>query len=59
MNISRRARDGSVHPEEPLNKSQIYITTAGWKSTFARLKSQVVGEVKLGEPRNGVCAYAC
>lgn len=35
MNISRRARDGSVHPEEVINKSQIYITTAGWRSTFA------------------------
>jgi hypothetical protein len=26
--------DGSTHPEEQLNKSQIYITTAGWKNTF-------------------------
>jgi hypothetical protein len=26
--------DGSVHPEEQLNKSQIYVTTAGWKNTF-------------------------
>lgn len=34
MNISRRVADGSKHPEESLNKSQIYITTAGWKNTF-------------------------
>lgn len=35
MNVSRRCLDGSVHPEETLNKSQIYVTTAGWKNTFA------------------------
>ena len=34
MNVSRRCMDGSVHPEESLNKSQIYVTTAGWKNTF-------------------------
>ena len=33
-NVSRRCLDGTVHPEETLNKSQIYVTTAGWKSTF-------------------------
>lgn len=35
MNVSRRCADGSVHPEETLNKSQLYITTAGWKDTFS------------------------
>ena len=34
MNISRMCMDGTTHPEEQLNKSQIYITTAGWKNTF-------------------------
>ena len=34
MNVSRRCADGSVHPEETLNKSQLYITTAGWKNSF-------------------------
>ena len=34
MNISRMCMDGSTDPEEQLNKSQIYITTAGWKNTF-------------------------
>ena len=34
MNVSRRCLDGSVHPEETLNKSQIYATTAGWKNTY-------------------------
>lgn len=34
MNVSRMCMDGSTHPEEQLNKSQIYITTAGWKNSF-------------------------
>ena len=34
MNVDRRCMDGSVHEEETLNKSQVYVTTAGWKSTF-------------------------
>ena len=34
MAIPRRAKDGSVHPEESVNKSQIYITTAGYKGTY-------------------------
>ena len=34
MAISRRAKDGSVHEEEPVNKSQVYITTAGYKGTY-------------------------
>lgn len=29
MNISRQCMDGSTHPEEILNKSQIFVTTAG------------------------------
>lgn len=34
MNVSRMCMDGSTHPEEQLNKSQIYVTTAGWKNTY-------------------------
>lgn len=34
MNISRRTGNGIVDPEEVMNKSQLYITTAGWKNTF-------------------------
>ena len=34
MNISRMCMDGSTHPEEQLNKSQLYITTAGFKNTY-------------------------
>ena len=35
MNVSRRAADGTKDDDEVLNKSQIYVTTAGWKNTFA------------------------
>ena len=34
MAIPRRASDGSTHEEEAVNKSQIYITTAGYKGTY-------------------------
>lgn len=33
-NVDRRLGDGSVHPEELVNKSQTFITTAGWKNSF-------------------------
>ena len=35
MNVDRRCADGNVQPNEPLNKSQIYLTTAGYKNTFS------------------------
>lgn len=35
MNVDRRLSDGSRDEKEALNKSQIYITTAGFKDTFA------------------------
>lgn len=38
MNVSRKCMDGSKHDEEPLNKSQVYITTAGYKNTFSYTK---------------------
>ena len=34
-NVDRRLPDGTRHKEENVNKSQIYITTAGWKNSFA------------------------
>ena len=33
-NIDRLLLDGSKHPEELVNKSQTFITTAGWKNSF-------------------------
>lgn len=51
MNVDRRLPDGSRHEEEVINKSQIYVTTAGWKNSFAKLKRSV-GELKPCEPQN-------
>ena len=34
MAISRRAKDGTTNEKESVNKSQVYITTAGYKGTF-------------------------
>lgn len=34
MAIPRRAKDGTVHEDEAVNKSQIYITTAGYRGTY-------------------------
>lgn len=38
MNISRRNLDGTVSPHDSLNKSQIYVTTSGFKNTFPCVK---------------------
>ena len=35
MNVSRRCADGTTQRDETLNKSQIYITTSGYKNTFS------------------------
>ena len=35
MHVSRRGAWGDKDENETLNKSQIYITTAGWKNTFS------------------------
>lgn len=37
-NVDRLLPDGTRHKEEIVNKSQIYITTAGWKNSFAYQK---------------------
>ena len=34
-NVDRLLPDGTRHPDEIVNKSQIYITTAGYKNSFA------------------------
>lgn len=38
MAIDRRLSDGSTQRDEVLNRSQVYITTAGWKQSFAYSK---------------------
>lgn len=34
-NVNRLLPNGTRDPNEVVNKSQIYITTAGWKGSFA------------------------
>jgi hypothetical protein len=47
MNVSRLCADGSKNNEETTNKFQLYITTAGYKNTFAydKLISVLVGQI--------------
>lgn len=35
MNVDRRLPNGHFVPQEMINKSQIYVTTAGWKNSYA------------------------
>lgn len=35
MNVSRLCMDGTTQNDETLNKSQVYITTAGYKNTYS------------------------
>lgn len=37
MNVNRRAKNGEVDPNEP-HKQQVWVTTAGYKNTFAYQK---------------------
>ena len=34
-NVDRNLPDGTTDPDEVINQSQVYITSAGWKNTFA------------------------
>ena len=54
MNISRRLPNNTTIDEEVLNKSQIYVTTAGWKGSFAydKLIQFLIGEVTQPEKYN-------
>lgn len=38
MNVSRRAANGQVDPDDRMNKSQVYITSAGFKDHFSYQK---------------------
>ena len=54
MSVNRRLANGEYDKNEVINKSQIYITTAGYRTTFAELMD-VIGEIKLREPLNSGC----
>lgn len=38
MNVSRRAANGKVDPDDKMNKSQVYITSSGFKDHFSYQK---------------------
>lgn len=50
MNVSRQCLDGTTQQDEVLNQSQLYITTAGYKGTFAYEKLIMVLVQMLTEP---------
>ena len=54
MNVDRRLADGSRHEEETVNKSQIYVTTAGWKNSFAYEKLIQILIQQIIEPAEAV-----
>ena len=54
MNVSRLCMDGSTQPDETLNKSQIYVTTAGWKNTFAYDKLIQLLVWMITEPKKAI-----
>lgn len=54
MNVDRRLPDGSRHEEEVINKSQIYVTTAGWKNSFAYEKLIQLLIQQIIEPNEAV-----
>ena len=63
MNVSRLCMDGSTHPEEQLNKSQLYITTAGWKNTFPQIiigayNGDIIWKNSVNLDYQGVAFYA-
>lgn len=49
-NVSRLLPDGSRDIKEVVNKSQLYITTAGWKNSFAYSKLQELFIQSVIEP---------
>lgn len=49
-NVDRLLPDGTRDKDEVVNKSQIYITTAGWKNSFAKSR-KIIGELKPCEPQ--------
>ena len=54
MNVDRRLADGSRREDEVINKSQIYVTTAGWKNSFAYEKLIQILIQQIIEPAEAV-----
>ena len=54
MNVDRRLADGSRQEDEVINKSQIYVTTAGWKNSFAYEKLIQILIQQITEPGQAI-----
>lgn len=54
MNVDRRLADGTRQEDEPINKSQIYVTTAGWKNSFAYEKLIQLLIQQITEPGSAI-----
>ena len=54
MNVDRRLADGSRQEDEVINKSQIYVTTAGLKNSFAYEKLIQILIQQITEPGQAI-----
>ena len=54
MNVDRRIAGGDPDPNEPLNKSQTYITTAGYKGTFSYEKLIELLVMSVARPKKAM-----
>ena len=54
MNVDRRLPDGTFNETEVVNKSQVYVTTAGWKASFAYEKLIQLLIQQIIEPNEAV-----
>lgn len=54
MNVDRRLPGGGKDEKEIVNKSQIYVTTAGWKNSFAYAKLIQILIQQIIEPEEAI-----
>lgn len=54
MNVDRRLPDGTRQENETTNKSQIFVTTAGWKNSYAYEKLMMTLMEQILDPRQSV-----
>lgn len=54
MNVDRRLSSGDRVESETVNKSQIYVTTAGWKNSFAYQKLMQILIQSIIEPGEAI-----
>lgn len=55
LNVSRRCADGKIDPNDIMNKSQVFITTSGWKSSFAYEKVLQILIWQIIKPGKAIC----